>query len=262
MAAMTALTAAAQNQPPARKEHDMLGLKTYQPEKPEQVAMLIYPGMTALDFVGPQQVFGFTMGMRIHMAWKSRQPIVTDTGLTISPTMTFGECPDPVDILFVPGGGRATVALMDDTEVLAFLASRGATAQWVTSVCSGALVLGAAGLLKGYKATTHWAVHDVLASLGATPVQQRVVEDRNRLTAGGITSGIDFALRLVAKLRGEDFARALELNLEYDPQPPFATGTPAKAGPRIAGAMTRMYKPLNESARESAQRRFPAPARP
>jgi cyclohexyl-isocyanide hydratase len=144
---------------------------------------------------------------------------------------------------------------MDDVEVLDFLANRGKSAKLVTSVCSGALVLGAAGLLKGYKATTHWAVHDVLPLLGATGVKARVVEDRNRITAGGITSGIDFGLRIAARLRGDDFARALELNLEYDPKPPFATGTPAKAGPKIATAMTRMYQPLHESARAAARRR-------
>jgi transcriptional regulator GlxA family with amidase domain len=109
-------------------------------------------------------------------------------------------------------------------------------------------------LLNGYKATTHWAVHDVLALLGAKPVKARVVEDRNRITAGGITAGIDFGLRIAARLRGEDYARALELNLEYDPQPPFGAGTPAKAGPRVSAAMTRMYQPLNEAARAAAAR--------
>jgi transcriptional regulator GlxA family with amidase domain len=169
--------------------------------------------------------------------------------------MTFDECPAAPDILFVPGGVAQTIQLMDDEQVLAFLASRGKSAKLITSVCSGALVLGAAGLLKGYKATTHWAVHDVLPLLGATPVQARVVEDRNRITAGGITSGIDFALRIAARLRGDDFARALELTLEYDPQPPFGTGTPAKAGPKVTAALTRMYQPLNAAARAAAQRR-------
>jgi cyclohexyl-isocyanide hydratase len=255
LAAIAAMSAAPAQQTESRKEHDFLGLKHFMPEQPEEIAMLIYPGMTALDLVGPQQVFGYMMATKVHLVWKNKSPVITDTGIAITPTMTFAECPDIVDILFLPGGGRETVQLMEDSDVLEFLASRGKKAKLVTSVCSGALVLGAAGLLKGYKATTHWSVHDVLPLLGATPVKSRVVEDRNRITAGGITSGIDFGLRIAARLRGDDFARALELNLEYDPQPPFGTGTPVKAGSKITAAMTQMYQPLNESARAAARRR-------
>lgn len=255
LAAMASVSAAPAQQTEPRKEHDFLGLKHYMPDQPEEIAMLIYPGMTALDLVGPQQVFGYTMGAKVHLVWKTKSPVVSDTGIPITPTMAFSECPNPVDILFVPGGGRETVRLMDDEDVLGFLANRGKQAKLVTSVCSGALVLGAAGLLKGYKATTHWSVHDVLPLLGAAPVKARVVEDRNRITAGGITSGIDFGLRIAARLRGEDFARALELTLEYDPQPPFGTGTPAKAGAKVTAAMTQMYKPLNDAARAAARRR-------
>jgi cyclohexyl-isocyanide hydratase len=259
-AALTALaalsTAPAPGQQPApRQQHETLGLKHDMPAQPEEIAMLVYPGMTALDLIGPQQVFGYMMATRVHLVWKSKDPIVTDTGVTITPSMTFASCPELLDILFVPGGGRETVALMEDQAVLDFLAHRGRTAKLVTSVCSGSLVLGAAGLLKGYKATSHWSVHDVLPLLGATPVKARVVEDRNRITAGGITSGIDFGLRIAARLRGDDFARALELTLEYDPQPPFGTGTPAKAGGKITAAMTRMYQPLNDAARAAARRR-------
>ncbi|MCC6536421.1 MAG: DJ-1/PfpI family protein [Bryobacterales bacterium] len=224
------------------------------PAQPEQIVMLVYPGMTALDLVGPQQVFGWLTGARVHLVGKSKEPVVSDAGLAIVPTMTFAEAPAAPDILFVPGGGRETVALMDDGAVLNFLAQRGARAGLVTSVCSGALVLGAAGLLRGYRATTHWAVHDVLPLLGATAVRARVVEDRNRITAGGVTAGIDFGLRIAARLRGEEYARALELNLEYDPQPPFGTGTPAKAGPKLTAAMTAMYQPLHDAARAAAAR--------
>ena len=255
LAAMAAMSATSAQQTETRKEHDFLGLKHFMPDQPEEIAMLVYPGMTALDLVGPQQVFGYMMATKVHLVWKNKSPVVTDTGIAITPTMTFAECPDIVDILFVPGGGRETVQLMEDAEVLDFLANRGKKAKLVTSVCSGALVLGAAGLLKGYRATTHWSVHDVLPLLGAAPVKSRVVEDRNRITAGGITSGIDFGLRIAARLRGDDFARALELNLEYDPQPPFGTGTPVKAGSKITAAMTQMYQPLNESARAAARRR-------
>jgi len=227
-------------------------IKYTMPDKPKEIAMLVYPGMTALDLVGPQQVFGYTMGARVHLVWKTKLPVVTDTGLSIVPTKTFAECPDPVDIIFVPGGGLATINLMKDADTIAFLKSRGEKARLVTSVCSGALVIGAAGLLRGYQATTHWAVRDVLPLLGAKRVDARVVEDRNRITAGGITSGIDFGLRIAARLRGEDYGRALELQLEYDPQPPFHTGSPEKAGGAVLSVMKQMFQPLNDMAREAA----------
>ncbi len=236
------------------REHDLFGLRHTMPAKPEQVVMLVYPGMTALDLVGPQQVFGYTMGMEVHLMWKSTEAVTTDTGLRLLPSKRLADGPAEVDLLFVPGGGRETVALMEDREVTDFLRKVGAKARFVTSVCSGSLVLGAAGLLRGYRVTSHWAVRDVLPLLGATPVDSRYVEDRNRITGGGITAGLDFALRLAGKLRGEDYGRGLELMLEYDPDPPFGAGTPKKAGPRIMQAMTRMYQPLHQAARASAER--------
>ncbi len=234
------------------KSHQRGGIEHRMPEKPEEIAMLIYPGMTALDLVGPQQVFGYVMGAHVHLVAKTKDPVVSDTGITIQPSKTFADCPDPVDILFVPGGGKATVALMNDDETINFLAGRGKAARLVTSVCSGALVLGAAGLLRGYKATSHWAVRDVLPLLGAELVVSRVVQDRNRITSGGITAGIDFGLRIAAQLRGEDYARALELMLEYDPQPPFNSGTPEKAPAKIEKTTRAMYEPLHAAARDAA----------
>ncbi len=205
------------------------------PAKPGGIAMLIYPGMTALDLIGPQQVFGY-LSRNVHLVAKTKDPVVTDTGITILPSRTFGEYAEPVDILFVPGGGDGTVSVMTDTETLNFLSRCGKTATLVTSVCTGSLVLGAAGLLRGYKATSHWALRDILPLLGAEVVAGRVVEDRNRITAGGITSGIDFGLRVGARLFGEDNARQVELILEYDPQPPFGTGNPEKAPPSVLKA--------------------------
>lgn len=245
-------TALAQAMTSQEKAHEMAGIHHPMPEKPEEIAMLIYPGMTALDLIGPQQVFGYVMSTHVHLVARTKDAVVSDTGVTIQPSKTFADCPNPVDILFVPGGGKATVALMNDDETLAFLAQRGKTAKLVTSVCSGALVLGAAGLLRGYKATSHWAVRDVLPLLGAELVSSRVVQDRNRITSGGITAGIDFGLRIAAQLRGEDYARALELTLEYDPQPPFASGTPEKAPANVEKATRAMYEPLHTAAREAA----------
>jgi cyclohexyl-isocyanide hydratase len=223
-----------------------------QTAKPEQILMLIYPGMTLLDLIGPQQVFGYLMGVEVLLVAKSKDPVTSDTGVRVIPDKTFSEAPLSPDILFVPGGGRETVALMSDSATLEFLGSRGKNARYVTSVCSGSLVLGAAGLLRGYKATSHWAVRDVLPTLGAELVNARVVEDRNRITAGGITSGIDFGLKLAARLRGDDYARALELTLEYDPQPPFRSGTPEKAPPNITAQARQMYAPLVKAAQASA----------
>lgn len=231
--------------------HDMGGLKYTMPPKPEQIGMLIYPGMTALDLVGPQQVFGYMMAT-VHTFWKTKDAVTTDTGLTLTPSRTFEDCPEPLDLLFVPGGGSGAIALMKDRAVLEYLAAKAKTATWVTSVCSGSLILAAAGLLRGYRATSHWAVRDVLPEFGATAVNARVVEDRNRVTGAGITSGIDFALRLAGKLRGDDYARGLELTLEYDPQPPFGGGSPAKAAARVLQAMSQMYAPLNAAARAVA----------
>ena len=239
--------------PPGYKVMDMDGLKHLMPDKPEQIVMLIYPGMTALDLIGPQQVFGYTIGAKVKLVWKTLEPVVTDTGIKITPSDTLADIPEPIDLLFVPGGGKGTVALMTDQKVLDFLKAKSAKARYVTSVCSGSLVLGAAGLLRGYRATSHWAVRDVLSSLGATLALGRIVEDRNRITAGEVTAGIDFGLHVASKLRGEDYGRALELMLEYDPHPPFHSGTPAEAGPHISEVMTRMYAPLLQSAQESAR---------
>jgi len=247
LAAALVKTAAAQE-----KTHDMGGITHPLPDKPEEIAMLIYPGMTVLDLIGPQQVLGYVMGTHVHLVAKTKDLVVSDTGVAIQPSKTFADCPSPLDILFVPGGGRGTVALMTDDETIGFLKEQGKTAKLVTSVCSGSLVLGAAGLLRGYKATSHWAVRDLLPLLGAESVTDRVVQDRNRITSGGITAGIDFGLRIASRLRGEDYARTLELTLQYDPQPPFGSGSPEKAPPRIEKAARAMYEPLHTAARDAA----------
>jgi cyclohexyl-isocyanide hydratase len=250
LASTTALAAAAGE---AQAQETSAPMNHPMPAKPEEIAMLIYPGMTALDLIGPQQVFGYLMGVKVHLVAKTSDLVTTDTGVVIKPGKTFADCPDPVDILFVPGGGTGTIAVMKDRETLAFLKGRAAHARLVTSVCSGSLILAAAGLLKGYKATSHWSVRDVLADFGAEVVAKRVVEDRNRITAGGITSGIDFGLRIAAKLRGDEYAQALELTLEYDPQPPFHSGTPETAPAAVLSQMKQMYAPLAASARAVAK---------
>ena len=172
----------------------------------------------------------------------------------MTPTTTFADCPRDLDVLFVPGGVPGTLTMMEDPEVLAFLADRGSRARFVTSVCTGSLVLGAAGLLKGYKATSHWLTRDVLAEFGAIPTAGRIVVDRNRVTGGGVTAGLDFGLELVAQLRNRDYAEAVQLYLEYDPQPPFDSGTPEKASPLVNQFVGEMFAGLKDAATVTARR--------
>jgi len=199
-------------------------------QPPLQIGMLLYPGLTLLDLIGPQTVFSWFAD--IHLVWKTTEMIRSDTGIGIQPTASFETCPRELDVLFVPGGFGQN-QLMNDAEVLRFLADRGPKSKYVTSVCSGSLLLGAAGLLKGYEATSHWAARDGLSAFGAIPVDARVVVDRNRITGGGVTAGIDFGLVVLAKLRGDDAAKLTQLAMEYDPEPPFNCGSPRTAGTAI-----------------------------
>ena len=213
---------------------------THKGRKPE-VAMLLYPGVTLLDLLGPQTVLA--PSCNVHLVWKNTDLLETDTGIVMKASCTFADCPKDLDVLFVPGGDPG---IMRDPEVLRFLADRGKRAKYVTSVCGGSNVLGAAGLLQGYKATSHWAARDLLTKFGATPVEARVVTDRNRISGGGVTAGIDFGLVLLAKLVDEDVAKMTQLALEYDPAPPFDAGTPKKAGPAIMKKMQRWLGSLDE----------------
>lgn len=217
------------------------------------VGMLLYPGFTAQDLVGPQLMFSSTMDRQVHLVAKNLEPVPCDTGFSILPTLTLDQCPRDLEILFVPGGSQGTVDAMRDPELLEFLADRGSRATYVTAVCTGSLVLGAAGLLDGYRATTHWAAVDVLPLLGATPVNERVVIDRNRITGGGVTAGLDFGLHIVARLKGEDYARAAQLSFEYAPNPPFNAGTPETAGAEAVEFIESLYAPLIESYRQAAR---------
>ena len=219
---------------------------------PQQIGMLLYPGMYALDLIGPHAFLSGLMNVKVHLLWKTLEPVVAVHELRLQPTTTLAECPRDLDVLFVPGGTPGTIAMMRDEEVLAFLADRGSRARYVTSVCTGSLVLGAAGLLKGYKATSHWNTRDILPLLGAIPVEQRVVEDRNRITGGGVTSGIDFGLIIAARMRDEQYARMLQLVNEYDPHPPFSAGTPKLAGPVLTDHLQKMMAKGHEDSRQAA----------
>jgi putative intracellular protease/amidase len=202
--------------------------------------MLLYPGMTLLDLLGPQTVL--SDAANVHLVCKSRDLIVTDSGFGILPTTTFDECPKDLDVLFV--GGGPGIDVVRDAACLAFLVDRGARAKYITSVCTGSLILGAAGLLRGYEATCHWSAREALTMFGATPVDARVVVDRNRITGGGVTAGIDFGLTLLAKLVGEPVAKLTQLAIEYDPQPPFRAGSPLDAGPEVVEQVIQWMGPL------------------
>ena len=192
------------------------------------LAFLLFPGVTQLDLTGPVQFLSRLPGAKVDLVWDSLDPVATDAGFSILPTATFDQVRS-ADVLCV-SGGMGVAMVIDHAGALDWVRRIGSEATWVTSVCTGALVLGGAGLLRGYRATTHWAWHDLLALFEAIPVRQRVVFDRNRVTGGGVTAGIDFALALIAQIAGEDHARAVQLGLEYDPAPPFDCGSPAKAG--------------------------------
>jgi cyclohexyl-isocyanide hydratase len=206
-----------------------------------RLQMFVYPGMTLLDLVGPLQVLAGLPGCEVQFVWKNVGPVPTDSGLSVNATSTLEDAWSAPDILFVPGGVLPTFDLLDDVAVIDFLRRQGADAKWVTSVCSGAVLLGAAGLLKGYRASTHWAVHDSLALFGATPIKERWVIDRNRVTGGGVTAGIDFGLALMAQIAGPDRARAQQLWLEYSPQPPFRSGSPTEASPETLAAVRASF---------------------
>ena len=223
---------------------------------PLQIGLLVFPRVTQLDLTGPAQVFSSLPDVTVHLVWKRVEPVPSDSVIALTPTVTFADCPQ-LDVICVPGG-YGTDELMLDEEVLAFLRKQEKGAAYVTSVCTGSLVLGAAGLLKGYRAATHWTARDALHLFGAELSLERVCVDRNRMTGGGITAGIDFTLTLVSMLRGRDAAEMIQLRMEYNPAPPFAAGSPDTAPAAIVAAMKERVAPAQarrlEFVRKAVQR--------
>jgi cyclohexyl-isocyanide hydratase len=225
------------------------------------IGLLIFPRMTQLDFTGPFEVFARTPDTKVHVIWKKIEPVTSENGLSILPTTTLDECP-ALDLICIPGG-PGQIALMDDEQILTFVRKQGEQAKFVTSVCTGSLVLGAAGLLQGYKAGAHWMSRDQLAYFGATPVGSRIVVDRNRITGGGVTAGIDFALYIASLITNERTARAIQLSLEYNPEPPFNSGSPDSASAEeVSAARQRAAAMLSErlAATQRAAARLGLPA--
>jgi cyclohexyl-isocyanide hydratase len=203
---------------------------------PLRIGLLLFPEITQLDLTGPYEVFTKLPGAEVRLVWKTLDPVRANGGMRLLPDTTFADCKQ-LDLVCVPGGGGMN-ALLEDAETLDFLRAQARGARYVTSVCTGALVLGAAGLLTGKRATTHWMSHAMLADFGALPVNERVVVDGNVITGGGVTAGIDFALTVAAELFGPEVAKTIQLGLEYDPQPPFDAGHPSRAEAALVAAVT------------------------
>jgi cyclohexyl-isocyanide hydratase len=216
------------------------------------IGMLIFPRLTQLDMTGPYEVLARLPNTKVHLIAHSLDAVTTDRGMMILPTVTFADCPQ-LDVIMVPGG-PGQQDLMEDSMVLEFLRRQARGARYITSVCTGSLVLGAAGLLKGRRATCHWAALEHLKALGAIPVSERVVIDGNIVTGAGVASGLDFGLALAAELDGEETAREVQLQIEYDPAPPFDSGSPRTASPATVAKLRNRLATLNEERRVVAER--------
>ncbi|WP_334041085.1 DJ-1/PfpI family protein [Burkholderia ambifaria] len=223
------------------------------------IGLLVFPGVQQLDLTGPHDVLASLPDAAVHLVWKSRDTVASSSGLALAPTCTFDDCP-PLDVICVPGGIGINDLLLD-AETIAFVQQRAATARYVTSVCTGALLLGVAGLLRGRRATTHWAFHELLEPLGAVPVRERVVRDGNLITGGGVTAGIDFALTIAAELAGDEEAQSIQLALEYAPAPPFDAGSPDTAPASVLKRVTERSAAALEKRRQTIDAALRAMAR-
>jgi cyclohexyl-isocyanide hydratase len=219
----------------------------------EQIAIVLYPQFTALDAIGPHHVFINMVGATVRLVAKTMAPVPTDTGFSITPNATFDQIRDAQSLVLVPGGTTGTLDAMKDRATMGFLRAQSKTAELMGSVCTGSLLLAAAGLLKGYKATSHWLTRDALRAGGAEPVAERYVEDRDRVTGAGVTAGIDFGLHLVRKWRGTTYAKGVQMFMEYDPQPPFDSGSPTSpdAEPAMVGMLTAMHESFGPRCEEA-----------
>jgi cyclohexyl-isocyanide hydratase len=216
-----------------------------------RIGFLLFPNITQLDLTGPYEVLSKLPGAKIHLIWKTLDPVKAVGGMSIVPDTTLENSPQ-LDLICVPGGPGMS-ALMVDDEILDFLRKQAAGARYVTSVCTGSLLLGAAGLLKDKRAATHWMLMELLPTLGAIPVSERVVVDGNVITGGGVTAGIDFGLKVAAEVAGENVAKSIQLQIEYDPQPPFDSGHPRSADPALVEKLKKLAEPMQAERRKNAE---------
>lgn len=219
----------------------------------EQIAMLLYSDFTALDLVGPYHMFTSLWGATVHLVAATKEPVRGQNGITFVPGMTLDEAPADLDILFVPGGDVGTLKVMQDPTLIAWVADRGRRAKLVASVCTGSMILGQAGLLRGKRATSHWGTHALLKDFGAIPVDRRVVWDGKVVTGAGVSAGLDLGLSVVARLRDKTYAQGVQLMAEYAPQPPLQAGTPKTAPPAVHQMMDAMFDTLRADMRASAK---------
>jgi cyclohexyl-isocyanide hydratase len=219
----------------------------------EQIAMLMYPEFTAIDMVAPQYFLAGLMGAKVHLIAASLEPVKTDTGLVLVPSMTIDDCPPDLDVLFVPGGTRGTVAAMRDKSLIDWVADRGQRAKLVSSVCTGSMILAQAGLLRGKRATSHWVTRELLSHFGATPVNERVVWDGKVVTGAGVSAGIDLGIAISARLRDDTYAQAQQLLAEYAPRPPFDSGTPDTAPKKVVDLVSGRFGTFRSQIIESAK---------
>lgn len=254
--AAAATAQAAEPAPPPKVDatltHDMTA---FPPEwlGKEQIAMLLYPEFTALDLVGPHYMFTSLWGAKVHLVATSKDPVRSDAGLSFIPDLALADVPADLDILFVPGGSQGTLKVMQDPKQIAWIADRARRAKLLASVCTGSMILGQAGLLRGKRATTHWATHDLLKDFGAVPVDERVVWDGRLVTGAGVSAGLDLGLSVVARLRDKPYAQGVQLLAEYAPQPPLNAGTPKTAPAEVHQMMGSMFDGLRADMRASAR---------
>lgn len=221
-------------------------LKKIVEDRQLQIGMVIFPGFTLQDLAGPQTAFG--LHAKTHIIWKTMEAVPTDMGVTMNPTITMKDVPDNLDVLFV-AGGAGTPEIMKDQEFLDFLAHAGKTATYITAACTGSVLLAMAGLLEGYRAATYWPFYEPLIALGIEPSYERVCIDRNRITGGGVTAGIDFALEVIAEIKGREAAEFTQLVLEYDPKPTMTSGHPRSARPELVDQIKGLWGRTDEAVR-------------
>lgn len=237
---------------PSPESHDMSAFPASWTGR-ERIAMLLYPEFTALDLTGPQYMFANLMGAKVHLVAATRDAVRSDTGVTIVPDMRMEDCPSDLDILFVPGGSVGTLKAMQDSRLVNWIAEQARTTSLVASVCTGSMLLGQAGLLRGRRATSHWATHEILSAFGAIPVHERVVWDGKFVTGAGVSAGLDLGLAIVARLRDPTYAQSVQLLAEYAPAPPFDAGTPERAPGPVRQMMNSMFDGLRDQMKDLAR---------
>ncbi len=239
----------------AGKKDDAFSMADIMRPGSETIFILLYPGFTAMDAIGPEYALSCMTGATVRFIAKTAKPVRTESGFEVTPHLTFDQLPEKPTLFIVPGGTKGTIEAIGDAVTRDFVRKAGSASEFAGSVCTGSLLLGAAGLLDGYEATSHWQTLELLPIFGAKPSKKRVVFDRNRVTGAGVTAGLDFSLELVRHFRGDSYAKGVQLLGQYDPQPPFpGGGNPDSADPQLVAMLNEMHKPFIASYAESIRK--------